>query len=401
MSAIAAYHAQHGPDGLRPPGTAVRPPRTILHVDLDCFFVSVERVLDPSLSQRAVIVGGPADGRGVVSSASREARASGVHAGMPTAVARRLCPEAVFLPGRGRLYGRASAAAFRILHEHCPRLERASIDEAYLDATVLVGEVRSALDLAADVQSALERRLGLPSSVGIGQNKLISKVACQRAKPQGIVQVWPGYEEAFLAPLPVGDLPGIGPALASRLEMFGLRTARDVARVDRKILEATFGVAGLRLADRARGIGDETVEESETTKSISQERTFARDVWETSRLVEEVYALSTGVETRLRRARLSGRTVTLKLRTADFHTHVRSRTLAAATDAASEIAGVACFLLREAHDGTKPVRLVGVGVSHVGDQPVQESLFPAAPLPAAPRALPRALLPTRDPSPRA
>ena len=223
-------------------------PRVILHVDLDCFFVSVERVLNPSLSQRPVIVGGPAEARGVVTSASREARACGVHAGMPTSLARRLCPDATFLPGRGRMYARVAAAAQRVLREICPEVERASIDEAYLDLTGNEPAFGTPFEVAARIQAQLGDRLGLPSSIGIGSNKLIAKVACQRAKPEGIVEVWAGYEGPFLAPLEVSDIPGVGPVLAERLRLFGLRTVGDVARVDPAILQATYGAVGARLA---------------------------------------------------------------------------------------------------------------------------------------------------------
>lgn len=363
--------------------------RTILHVDLDCFFVSVERVLDPSLSQLPVIVGGSPESRGVVCSASREARALGVRSGMPTAAALRLCPEARFLPGRGRMYGRASIAAFKVMREFCPTLERASIDEAYLDLTSAEAAGRPAVDIAAELQRALLDRLGLPSSMGVASNKLVAKVACQRAKPEGILEVWPGYEEAFLAPFPLSDLPGVGPVHAERLRLFGLATVGDLARVSPALLEAAFGSAGRQLADRARGLGEDEVTEDAAPKSIGRERTFARDVVSTSQLVGELYDLAAEVAERARRQQLTGRTITLKLRTGDFRTLTRSRTLPSPTDSASEIAGVATFLLREAHDGRSPVRLVGVSLSQLGCEPVQQQLFAAAP-PAAPRDAPAA-----------
>lgn len=355
---------------------AVDDPRTILHVDLDCFFVSVERVLDPSLAGRPVIVGGAADQRGVVCSASREARDLGVHSAMPTAVAERLCPEAVFLPGRGRLYARASAAAFKVLREFAPVVERASIDEAYLDASETLERWSSAFDLAAAIQCALEDRLGLPSSVGIASNKLVAKVACARAKPAGILEVWPGYERAFLAPLPAGALPGVGPVLARKLQLFGLQTVEQVARVNPALLEATFGALGRDLARKSRGIGTGDLTADEEPKSIGRERTLARDVGSTATLLEEVHALSKEVAHRLRRRGLKGRAITLKLRTSDFRTPCRTQTLRSPTDLESEIAGVACFLLREIHERGLRVRLVGVSVGRLGEEPRQALLFP-------------------------
>lgn len=359
--------------GTSEPGSA-SPLRRIVHVDLDCFFVSVERVLNPSLAQAPVIVGGDAETRGVVTSASREARAFGVHAGMPTAHARRLCPEAVFLPGRGRLYGRAASAAQRILAEFAPEIERSSIDEAYLDVSASVERGKRAIEIATEIQEALEHRLELPSSIGIGSNKLIAKVACQRAKPEGIVEVFAGHERAFLGPLPVGDLPGVGPVLEERLRLFGLRTISDVSRVDASLLEATFGATGRRLAEMARGIDEDAVASADVPRSIGREHTFPRDVRDADRLVEELYVLSGTVGARLRHQGLRSRTITLKLRTGAFRTMTRSRTLPAPTDEPSEIAGIACFLLREAHAG-EPIRLVGVQASGLSEEPAQGDLF--------------------------
>lgn len=359
--------------------SASAPARRILHVDLDCFFVSVERVLDPALAQRPVIVGGDPAARGVVTSASREARASGVSAGMSSALARRLCPEAVFLPGRGRLYARAASAAQRILREFSSEVERASIDEAYLDISDAVSATHPAMDVAMAIQRALMRRLGLPSSVGIGSNKLIAKVACQRAKPEGIVEVWTSHERAFLGPLPVGDLPGVGPVLEERLRLFGLRSVSDLSRVDKSLLEATFGAMGRRLADMALGIDEAPLATSDAPQSVGREHTFAADVTNSDRLIDEIYELAGTVAARLRQQGLRGRSVSLKLRNADFQTRTRSRTLAVPTDDPGEIAGVACFLLREIHLG-QPVRLVGVQVASLTDEPVQGELF-TTPLP--------------------
>lgn len=360
--------------------------RSILHVDLDCFFVSVERVLNPSLATRPVIVGGSAESRGVVCSASREARALGVHAGMPTAIAQRLCPDAALLPGRGRLYARAATAAQRLLREFAPHVERASIDEAYLDVTDCMAGGGDALGLGAAIQRALGERLGLPSSIGIGSNKLIAKVACQRAKPEGLLEVWPGYEKAFLAPLPVGDLPGVGPVLAERLRLFGLNTVGELARVDQGLLEAMFGAWGRQLAKAAHGVGPDAIDEDETPRSLGAERTFPRDLAAPSSLIAEIYDLGEKVAARLRSAGMKGRTITLKVRTADFRTVTRSRSLGTPTDHASEIAGTACFLLREAHRG-QPVRLLGVSVTGLTDEPIQAPLLTDPATPCAPASI--------------
>ncbi len=357
--------------------------RTIFLVDLDCFFASVERVLNPALASRPVIVGGP-DARGVVCSASREARDQGVHSGMPTAIARRLCPDATFLPGRGRLYARAASAAQRVFREFAPLVERASIDEAYLDATDT--SRGDALGLAAAIQRALTDRLGLPSSIGIGSNKMVAKVACRRAKPEGLLEIWPGYEAAFLAPLPIADLPGVGPVMAERLRLFGLTTIGELARVDARVLEAAFGAWGRQLAAASRGGGRDTLEQDETPRTLGAERTFPRDLDSPARMVAELYELGEVVAERLRRAGLRARTITLKVRTSDFRTITRSRTLRVPTGFASELSGTACFLLREAHQG-RAVRLLGISAGALTDEPVQPSLLsdpePAPPEPPA------------------
>jgi len=240
-----------------------------------------------------------------------------------------------------------------------------------------------ALGLGAAIQRALGDRLGLPSSIGIGTNKLVAKVACQRAKPEGLLEVWPGYEQAFLAPLPVADLPGVGPVLAERLRLFGLNTVGELARVDAGLLETMFGAWGRQLAKAAHGLGSDEIDEDETPRSVGAERTFPRDLAAPSTLIAELYDLGEKVAARLHRTGMRGRTVTLKVRTADFRTVTRSRTLGAPTEHASEIAGTACFLLRETHRG-QPVRLLGISVSALTDEPVQESLMPDPAAPLAP-----------------
>ncbi|MEM7246614.1 MAG: DNA polymerase IV [Acidobacteriota bacterium] len=361
-----------------PPAAATSLQRSFLHVDLDCFFVSVERLLDPRLAQRPVIVGGDPERRGVVTSASHEVRQHGIHAGMPTAVAQRLCPDAVFLPGRLRIYGRISSAVHGILLEHAPWVEKASIDEAYLDVTDQVAEGRSAIDLAARLQDDLEDRLGLPCSVGIGSNVTVAKIACGQAKPEGLLEIWPGYEQAFLAPLEVDELPGVGGVMAEQLRLFGLNTVGDVARVEPRLLEDCFGMSGRQLASTARGEGRDRLHLDRDPKSLAHERTFPQDVNDPERLMKVLGVLSKSLASRARSRRVKAGAISLKLRTDDFRTRTKTQSLSSPTDSASEIEGVATFLLRSLRErNARPVRLLGIGLHRLNAGPSQQPLFPA------------------------
>lgn len=365
-----------------------------MHVDLDAFFVAVEQVRDPSLRGRPVIVGGDPDARGVVATASYEARAYGVFSGMALGTARRLCPQAVFLRGDFHEYERVSQRFHRILRDYSPLVEPAGLDEAYLDLTgcgpVIEARLRRGLplsglsspeELAVLAGEAVRRRvreeLGLAASVGIARGKSVAKVASDAAKPDGLLAVAAGTEAAFLAPRPVRDLPGLGPKAEAALARLGVRTLGQLAALPSSRLRALFGVWGPALGERARGIDPTPVAaEAQPAKSVSRAGTYARDIDDASVLRASLrgYAESVGAE--LRRLGRRARCVTLKLRYGDFATITRSRTLPRPTHADEELYRTAAELLREAlaRDG-RAVRLIGLGASQLVDDAVQLSLF--------------------------
>jgi len=345
------------------------PGRAILHCDLDAFYASVEQRDRPELRGRPVIVGGHGHERGVVSAASYEARAFGVRSAMPLRMAARLCPDGVFVPGDPDRYGAASDAVMALFEERTPLVQPISLDEAFLDVTATAhlfgGPVAIARSLKADVRS----RCGLVLSVGVAQNKLCAKIASDLRKPDGLVVVAAWTEAAFLAPLPLARLWGVGPRTREVLEGWGLRTIGDLAAFDRSALEARFGEHGRALAERARGLDDDEVVPSEAAKSVGHEHTFGSDTLDPNEVERMLLRLAEGVGKRLRAATVRGRTITLKLRVAPFETRTRQRTLAEPTDDDLTLFRVARSLLREAlaedleQGRVSPVRLVGVSAS--------------------------------------
>lgn len=352
--------------------TAPRTGRTILHVDMDAFFVSVELLRRPELRGQPVVVGGTGS-RGVVAAASYEARAYGVFSAMPSARARRLCPHAVFLPGDHAHYGTVSERVMGIFRSFTPLVEPISLDEAFLDIT---GAHRSQGDgstVAHRVRDEVSAREGLTCSVGVAPSKMLAKLASEAAKPrasrdgpvpgEGVHVIAPGEELAFLHPLPARALWGVGPATLDRLERLGVRTVGDIADLPEDTLVTTLGSAhGRHLAQLARGIDPRPVEHDQQLKSVGHEETFAHDHHEHQSLTREAVRMSDGVAWRLRRAGLAGRTVTLKVRFADFQTITRSSTLQATVDDGPAVARAALALLA-AVDPTPGVRLLGVSVS--------------------------------------
>ncbi len=343
--------------------------RAILHGDLDAFYASVEQRDHPELRGRPVIVGGLAHERGVVSAASYEARAFGVRSAMPLRTAGRLCPDGVFVRGDPERYAQASDAVMALFFERTPLVQPISLDEAFLDITATAhlfgGPVEVARGLKADVRS----RLGLVLSVGLAANKLCAKIASDLRKPDGFVVVVPGTEAAFLVPLALQRLWGIGPKTREVLEAWGMRTIGDLAASDATALEARFGAHGAAIHERARGIDDDEVVPEEAAKSMGHEHTFDSDTLDQSHIETMLLRLAEGVGKRLRAASVRGRTVAIKLRVAPFETRTRQRTLAAPTDEDLTIFRVARSLLRDAlhedHESgqVSPVRLVGVHVS--------------------------------------
>ena len=347
--------------------------RTILHVDLDAFFVAVEQARDPSLRGRCVIVGGDPNGRGFAATASYEARRYGVHSGMPLATARRLCPHAVFLRGDFRRYEEASRAFHALLGRYTPLVEPAGLDEAYLDLTGCEPVAGAPLDAAREIRARVREELSLAASIGVATSKTVAKIASDAAKPDGLLAVPAGQEADFLAPLPVRSLPGVGPRVESALTAIGVRTLGRLACLPDARLRALFGVHGPRLAERARGIDPSPVVSAEARpKSVSREGTFARDVSDGAalRAVLRSYCESVGGD--LRRLGRRARSVTLKLRYGDFTTITRSLTLDCPAQADDILYSAAEALLEAAlaRDG-RALRLIGFGVSNLVEDAVQ------------------------------
>lgn len=346
--------------------------RTILHFDLDAFFCSVEEILRPELRGKAFVVGGRPGERGVVASASYAARLHGIHSAMPTAQALRLVPGLVVVSPRHGRYAEYSERVMGLVRDAVPVMEQVSIDEAFLDVT---DHPSPGVEVAAKLQTEIRRRFDLPSSWGVASSRLVAKIATNVGKPCGLVVVPPGEEAAFLAPLPVGMLWGVGPKTQAQLAARGVRTIGDLAGLAPERVRKLFGERGIELAARARGEDDSPVEEGEEPRSVSSERTFARDVRERKALMRALLGLSEDVGSRLRQAGLAGSTVRIKLRWPDFTTITRQRRLVQPTDQDGEIYRAAVELLEGVWRPGRPVRLLGVGVSGLGPRVRQLELF--------------------------
>lgn len=351
--------------------------RRILHCDLDAFFVAVEQARDAELRGKAVIVGGDPDGRGVVSTASYEARAFGVYSGMPLRMAKRLAPNAVFLRGDYKEYSRVSRVFHAILGDYTPLVESAGLDEAYLDITGcegLIGEPRTA---AASIRARVRAETGLAVSVGIATSKLVAKVASDKAKPDGVLEVTAGEEAAFLAPLPLRSLPMLGGSAERRLNQLGILTIGQIAALPASTLESLFGRYGMVLGERARGIDLTPVAGSDTQKSISREGTFASDVARPATLRAILHGFSESVGAQLRSQGRRARTISLKLRFDDFTTISRSLTLKRPANSNEAIFAAANRLLEATRSIDKrPVRLIGVSAANLVTADVQLALTP-------------------------
>ncbi len=360
---------------------------SIIHLDMDAFFAAVEQAAKPSLRGKPVVVGG-LGGRGVVSTASYEARRFGVHSAMPMAQARRLCPNAAFLSGRFAAYRQSSDIVMALLRERSPLVEPLSLDEAFVDleagpygpALADAGPQTGAqlvLAVAEDLRADILERTGLTASVGAAGSKLMAKIASEQAKPDGLVLVEIGSERAVLSPMPVRALPGIGPATEQTLRRAGLTTVADLADAGEGELVQLLGRAhGTGIHMMAVGHDERAVVPDRDAKSVSVEDTFEVDLADRDRILHEIDQLTARCVGRLRAAGRSGRTVVLKVRRFDFSTLTRSETLRAPTDDETVIAETARRLALQV-DTTGGVRLLGVGVSQLADY-TQEDLFAQA-----------------------
>ena len=355
--------------------------RRIMLIDLDAFFVSVEQVGNPQLRGKPVVVGGRADQRGVVATASYEARKFGLHSGMALRTAARLCPQAVFIEGNFDKYRDASQRFMNILADFSPDLQPVSLDEAYLDVTGFEPTYGSIQLMAAKMKQRIKDELGLPCSVGIAGSKVVAKIAADKSKPDGLLEVAAGSERAFLAPLPVGDLPGVGKKTEQVLHRLGIRTIGQLATMPQTSLKRRFGVFGSVLHDYANGIDDRKVEPHGAVRSISRETTFGEDTRDRAFLKATLRQMSERVGRDLRGQNKVARCITLKIRYADFTTITRGRTLHQAAEADKVIYDTGVELLEKALDTERQsLRLIGIGVSGLQEQGKQLDMLDPAPM---------------------
>lgn len=343
---------------------------------MDCFYAAVHMRDDPSLAGLPVVIGGRPEGRGVIAAASYEARVFGVRSAMPSARAVRLCPQLVFIRPDFARYRAESHEVFEIFRRFTPQVQAVSIDEAFLDVSEHLEPQGSATAVAEAVRAAVRSERGLTVSVGVGPNRLVAKIASDFRKPDGLTVVPPRKVAAFLAPLPVRSLPGVGPATEKRLEALGLRTVADARRLTAEELEAKLGKYGRTLANYCRGVDERPVRTHRVRKSLSSERTYAEDLTDLDGMLAELHKQAAGVAGGLAKRDLSACTVTIKVRYSDFTTVTRSQTLPAPTRDEAVITDCARELLGRTQAGSRPVRLLGVGASNLFAGRVEQlSLF--------------------------
>jgi DNA polymerase-4 len=341
----------------------------VAHLDLDAFYAGVEELENPKLRSQPLVVGGDPRGRGVVATANYVARRFGIHSAMSCAEALRRCPQAVFVRPRHPLYREHSRAVWDTVRGIVPTVEQTGIDEGYLDVGEVVGDFLAARVVAEAVQTAVRAATSLTCSLGVAPCKVVAKIASDARKPGGLVVVPLGREAAFLAPLAVRRLPGVGPKAEERLRGGGIETIGDLAALaDDDLRRLLPGTVGAMLRDRARGIDPRGLELDTERISISVENTFERDISDRERLHDELRGMAAEVAGALQRSGRVARTVTTKLRYADFSIRSRSTSLEAGIDAAETIAELACRQLdRGLRDRPGALRLVGVGVSGLSD----------------------------------
>ena len=350
--------------------------RCIFHIDLDAFFVSVEQAVNPELKGKPVIVGGDPERRGVVASASYEARPFGIHAGMPLSKARRLCPQAILIQADFSRYRDASAKFMKILGDFSPDIEPLGLDEAYLDVTGCTEPYGPPRQLAVAIKASINRELDITASVGIGTCKVVAKIASALCKPDGLLEIAAGKEQVFLNPLPIAKLPGVGEKTEQVLRDMGITTIGQLASLPLDTITKRLGATGAVLHSYARGVDEREVEAPGEAKSISQERTFARDTLDANFLEATLHNLCQEVCQDLRNQRKSARCVAIKLRYADFETITRQVTLQQASDVTRVVFSTAQHLLSKTlAKQEKPVRLIGIRVSSLVGEERQLAMF--------------------------
>ena len=354
--------------------------KTYFHVDMDAFFVSVEELYDPSLRGKPVVVGGRPGERGVVSAAPYAARKFGVHSAMPLRTAYQLCPQAIFVDGHPERYREYSHRVYEVLHSFSPLVEMASIDEAYLDMSGTERLYGPPLKAAHRLHERMKSATDLNCSIGIAASRLVAKITSDQAKPNGVMWILPGREAAFLAPLDVRKVPGVGKVTEKNLHTLGIRKVGDLARLDDDFLELRFGKWGLALAGKSRGLDaggwfDSEIGEDEGPKSISHEHTFNEDTRDAARMESTLSRLCEMVGRRLREHALHARTIQLKLRYTDFSTITRAHSVERATSVDTEIFEEIRALFYAHWKPGATVRLLGVHVSGWDDPAGQMELL--------------------------
>ncbi|MFA6979283.1 MAG: DNA polymerase IV [Ignavibacteriaceae bacterium] len=348
---------------------------TIFHLDLDAFFVSVERILDPSLKGKPVIVGGDPHGRGVVAACSYEARAFGLRSGMPIRDAFRLCPKGIYLHGHGKEYSRYSKAVKNILERYAPVMEQASIDEFYMDFSGCQKIYGNPYYFASLLQAEIKRELSLPCSIGIAANKYVAKISSDYAKPEGITYVVAGQEQEFLAPLPIETMPGIGKVTTKQLNARGFRIIKDITNASSDYFTTHLGKYGLAIYEHAHGKGTEFLTVQHERKSIGREETFQKDISDTHEIEKILFHLVEDVANSLRKKGWMTKTITLKLRYSDFITITRAQSLKEPSNSDKIIFNTITELFRNAYKRRVAIRLIGVQLTNFYSSFEQENLF--------------------------
>jgi DNA polymerase-4 len=348
----------------------------IAHIDLDCFFVSVERISNPSLIGKPVVVGGSADGRGVIASASYEARKYGVRSAMSTAQALRLCPHLIVVHGHHSEYSSYSNRLYKRMLDIAPIVERASIDEMYLDFTGCESLFKNDLPgYMIELQQIVLKEFNLPCTIALASNKLVAKIAVNQVKPNGVTFIPHGAEENYLAPLPIGVIPGVGKKTEEILKRNGFQIVEDLQKANPKSLQNLLGINGDWIYKASHGIGSSQLEVEHTAKSISKVETFPKDISETAELEKILHELVQSVSCSLRDKSWKASVITVKYRTSDFKTYSKQRKTEP-TNFDPDIFDIAKSMLGQLHDGNRKVRLIGVGLSgFVSDSQLSPDLF--------------------------
>jgi len=349
--------------------------KTIFHLDLDTFFVSAERILNSNLIRKPVIVGSnPKYCRGVVAACSYEAREYGIHSAMPIKQAYKLCPNGIYVNGTMGEYSRFSEEVKKILEKYAPVIQQASIDEFYMDFSGTQKIYGSLFAFAKKIQDEIEKELLLPCSIGIGSNKTIAKICSDYAKPKGVTFIFPGMEKAFLAPLPVEVIPGVGRVMLESLNSKGFFKIEDIAKVSEEYFSLAYGKAGTSLWNKANGMGSTNFNINHERLSISKERTYGKDEVNKEKIEDTLFNLVGKVCQILRDKNWEAATISIKLRYSDFVTITRAKTIKATNDDKT-IYETASKLFNNAYSRRVAVRLIGIHLTNFSEFNTQENLF--------------------------